>query len=224
MGRCNPSRIFPINTCNRQGSKNTNNHENTNTSRFCRFYCCAAGATSSLSSTCICDRESRSPEPSSSAIMYREMANKIFGKRSSGLLAHVIKFFTITHLPFRRSRAEGRHLQRKLCQAHRRLHSVIVIMEPQVTYDSCSQIMSYIFNMLICVCMILLDNVVQCLLFIAMIDLSRTYGTAASLICYASVMFMIYPWIKIKLKMLIFLTIQKPYCWHLLLGLNLLML
>jgi hypothetical protein len=32
-----------------------------------RFSCCAAEATSSRSSTCICDRESRSSEPSSSA-------------------------------------------------------------------------------------------------------------------------------------------------------------
>jgi hypothetical protein len=45
-----------------------------------------------------------------------------------------------------------------------------------------------------------------------MIDLSRTCGTVASLICYALFMFMIYPWIKMKLKVLIFLTIQKPYC------------
>jgi hypothetical protein len=37
-----------------------------------------------------------------------------------------------------------------------------------------------------------------------MIDLPRTCGTTASLICYALVMFMIYPWIKIKLKVLIF--------------------
>jgi hypothetical protein len=58
--------------------------------------------------------------------------------------------------------------------------------------------------MLICVGMILLDNLLQCLLFIAMIDLSRTYGIAASLIWYALVMFMIYPWIKIKLKVFIF--------------------
>jgi hypothetical protein len=64
--------------------------------------------------------------------------------------------------------------------------------------------MSYIFNMLICVGMILLDNLLQCLLFIAMIDLSRTYDTATSLICYALVMFMIYSWIKIKLKVLIY--------------------
>jgi hypothetical protein len=59
-------------------------------------------------------------------------------------------------------------------------------------YDLSAQIMSYILNMLIYVCMILLDNLLQCLLFIAMIDLFRTYGTAVSLICYVLVMFMIY--------------------------------
>jgi hypothetical protein len=74
--------------------------------------------------------------------------------------------------------------------------------------------MSYIFNMLICVCMILLDNMLQCLLFIVMIDISRTCDTAASLICYALVIFIIYPWIKIKLKVLIFPTIQNPYRRH----------
>jgi hypothetical protein len=74
--------------------------------------------------------------------------------------------------------------------------------------------MSYIFNMLICVGMILLDNLLQYFLFIAMIDLSRTCGTATILICYALVMFMIYSWIKIKPKVLIYLLIQKPYCRH----------
>jgi hypothetical protein len=64
--------------------------------------------------------------------------------------------------------------------------------------------MSYIFNMLVCVGIILLDNLLQYLLFIIMIDLSRTYDAAASLICYALVMFMIYPWIKIKLKVIFF--------------------
>jgi hypothetical protein len=71
-------------------------------------------------------------------------------------------------------------------------------------YGSYSQIMSYIFNMLICIGIILLDNLLQYLLFITMIDLSRTCGVVASLICYALVMFMIYPWIKIKLKVIIF--------------------
>jgi hypothetical protein len=47
--------------------------------------------------------------------------------------------------------------------------------------------------MLICVGIILLDNLLQCLLFIAIIDLSKTCGTANSLICYALAMFMIYP-------------------------------
>jgi hypothetical protein len=95
-------------------------------------------------------------------------------------------------LPLHRSRAEGRRLQRELHQSDHRLHPVVIVREPQVTYGSCSQIMSYLFIMLICVGMILLDNLLQCFLFIAMIDLSRTCGAATSLICYALVMFMIY--------------------------------
>jgi hypothetical protein len=183
-----------------------NSHENTNTSRFHRFCCCAAEATSSRSSTCICDRESRSPESSSSAILHhRKRANKIFGKRSSRLLTRFIKFFTTARLPLCRSRADDHRLQRELCQDDRRLHPVVIVKEPQVLYGSCSQIMSYIFNMLICVGMILLDNLLQCFLFIAMIDLSRTCGTATSLICYALAIFMIYSWIKIKPKVLIYL-------------------
>jgi hypothetical protein len=47
-----------------------------------------------------------------------------------------------------------------------------------------------------------------------MIDLFRTCGTATSLIYYALVMFMIYSWIKIKLKVLIYLSFQKPYFRH----------
>jgi hypothetical protein len=68
--------------------------------------------------------------------------------------------------------------------------------------------------MLICVGMILLDNLLQYLLFIAMINLSRTCDSIATLICNALVIFMIYSWIKIKLKVLIYPTIQKPYCRH----------
>jgi hypothetical protein len=113
----------------------------------------------------------------------------------------------MAHLPLRRSRAEGRRLQRELRQADRRLHSVVIVKEPQVMYGSCSQIMSYIFNMLICVDMTLLDNLLQYFSFIAMLDLSRTCGTATILICYALVMFMIYSWIKIKPKVLIYLSI-----------------
>jgi hypothetical protein len=47
----------------------------------------------------------------------------------------------------------------------------------------------------------------QYLLFIAMIDLSRTCDSSANLICNALVMFMIYSWIKIKLKVPIYPTV-----------------
>jgi hypothetical protein len=62
--------------------------------------------------------------------------------------------------------------------------------------------------------MILLDNLLKCLLFIAVIYLSRTSDSIATLICNALVMFMIYSWIKIKLKVLIYPTFQKPFCRH----------
>jgi hypothetical protein len=203
MGRCNPRRVFPIYMCS--------HHRNSNTSRFCRFCCCAAEATSSRSSMCICDQESRSPEPSSSVILHQERANKIFGKRSSWLFTRFVKFFTTARLPLHRSHMESHRLQCELHQVDHRLHPVVIVKEPQVTYGSCSQIMSYIFNMLICICIILLDNLLQYLLFIAMIDLSGTFDTATSLICYALVVFLIYSWIKIKLKMLIYLSLAARH-------------
>jgi hypothetical protein len=63
--------------------------------------------------------------------------------------------------------------------------------------------------------MILLDNLLQYLMFIVVIDLSRICDSSGILIYNALGMFMIYHWIKIKLKMLIFPTIQKPYFSHL---------
>jgi hypothetical protein len=64
----------------------------------------------------------------------------------------------MARLTLRRSRAEGRRLQREFRQADQRLQSIVIVKESQVMYGFCSKIMSYIFNMLICVCMILLDN------------------------------------------------------------------
>jgi hypothetical protein len=43
-----------------------------------------------------------------------------------------------------------------------------------------------------------------------MIDLYTTCDSIATLICNALVMFMFYSWIKIKLKVLIFPTIEPP--------------
>jgi hypothetical protein len=84
---------------------------------------------------------------------------------------------------------------------------IVVVKEPNVTNGFSAQFMSYILNMLICISIILLDNLLQCLLFIDVIDLSRTYDSTASLICYTIIMFMIYSWIKIKLKVFIYPTI-----------------
>jgi hypothetical protein len=172
--------------------------------------CCATKATSSRSSTCICDRESRSLEPSSSAILHQDRANKVFGKRSSRLLARIFKFFVTAHLPLHQMRVEGHRVQHELCRADRCLYSIIVVKQPQVTYGFYFQIVAYILNMLIWVGMILLYNLLQCLLFIAMIDLSRTCCSTSNLICSALLMFMIYSWIKMKLKVLIFSTKLSP--------------
>jgi hypothetical protein len=97
----------------------------------------------------------------------------------------------MTHLPLRRTRTESHHLQHELHQAYHHRHPIVVVKESQVTYGFSSQIMSYILSMFICVGMILLDNLLQCLLFIAIIDLSRTCGRTASLICTVLVMFII---------------------------------
>jgi hypothetical protein len=67
----------------------------------------------------------------------------------------------MAHLPLHRTCVEGRCIQRELHQTNRRLHPIVVVKEPQVTYDFSSQIMSYILNILICVVMILLDNLLQ---------------------------------------------------------------
>jgi hypothetical protein len=66
-------------------------------------------------------------------------------------------------------------------------------------YGFFSQIMFYLLDMFICVGMILLDNLLQYLLFIAVIDIFRTYDSTTSLICIILLMFMIYSWIK-KIK------------------------
>jgi hypothetical protein len=53
--------------------------------------------------------------------------------------------------------------------------------------------MSYILNILIYVGMILLVNLLQYLLFITIINLSRTYDSTVILIYNVLIVFMIYP-------------------------------
>jgi hypothetical protein len=73
--------------------------------------------------------------------------------------------------------------------------------------------MSYILNILICVDMIMLGSMLQCFMFIVVIDLSSTFDSTIVSICNLLFIFIIYFWIK-KLKVLIFLTLQKPYFMH----------
>jgi hypothetical protein len=65
--------------------------------------------------------------------------------------------------------------------------------------------MSYMLNLVICIGMILLD-LLQCSIYIVVIDLSSTYDSTTILICNSLFMFMIYFLIKIKLKVLLFPT------------------
>jgi hypothetical protein len=136
----------------------TNNHEPPTHLGFRLLRYCAAKATSSRSSMCIFDRENRSLELSFLAILHRERMNKVFGKRSSRLLTRFFKFFITTRLPLCRTRAEGHRLQREVRQANCRLHPIVAIKEPQVTYGFFFEIISYMLNILICVGIILLDN------------------------------------------------------------------
>jgi hypothetical protein len=78
-GRCNPRRVFHINTYDRH-KMSTN--EPPRHLGFHLIRCCVAKATSPRSLTCICDWESRSLEPSSSTILHLERAHMVFGKQS----------------------------------------------------------------------------------------------------------------------------------------------
>jgi hypothetical protein len=100
----------------------TNNHKPHMHLGFHLLHCYAAKASSSRLSTCIHDWESRSPEPSSSVILHRERANKVFGKQSSRLLTYFFKFCIMSHLPLCRTCIEGHRLQHELHQTDCRLY------------------------------------------------------------------------------------------------------
>ena len=74
--------------------------------------------------------------------------------------------------------------------------------------------MFFILAIMICYSMIVLDSMVQSVFSLVIIDLCRSSIDISSLICYLSIIFMVYSWIKIKLKVLIYPTTQKPYCRH----------
>jgi hypothetical protein len=183
-----------------------NNHEPPTHLDFHLLHCCVIKAILSRLSMCIYNKESRSPKPSSSTILYQERANKDFGKLSSWLLDHFSKFVITAHLPLHRSCTVSHHINRTLRQSTRSLQKSTTVKED--IYALNSQIMSYILNILIYVCMILLDTLLQCFLFIVVIDLSSIFYSTLVLIFNLLFIFVIYFWIKIKLKVLIFPTIK----------------
>jgi hypothetical protein len=153
-----------------------NNHEPPTHLVFDFLRWCAVRSTSSHSSTCICDWESRPPEPSFSAIVQWERLNKVVGKRSTWLLDRFSKFIITTHLSLHRSHVEPCHINRELRQSARNRQKSTTVKEDMYILNS--RIMSFILNLLICIDMILLDSLLQYFMFIVVIELSSTFDKA----------------------------------------------
>jgi hypothetical protein len=185
MKYCNPRRVFPINTCGCHETSNNKQQWATYASRFLPPLRCQGYFILFI------DVHPWSGEQVSETIiisdLHRERANKVFGSdlhhcslASSSSSSHLIYCFigrTPRVIAFNVS-------------------SVFIQSPSLMNRKSCTVSpfkLSYILNMLICIDMISLDNMLQCLLFITMIDISRTCDSTAILICNALVIFMIYP-------------------------------
>jgi hypothetical protein len=115
----------------------------------------------------------------------------------------------MTHLPLCWAHTDHCHLQCTIIQNERRLLASTVIKEQEALYVLFLTIMSFIMNLMICVGMILL-YLLQCLFNIVVIDLFSTSDSVVVSFFNSLVIFMIYFWIKIKLKVLLFPTIATP--------------
>jgi hypothetical protein len=91
-------------------------------------------------------------------ILHQERVNKVFGKRSTQQLDRFFKFVIMTHLPLRQVYAGHHRLQRAIIQTEWRLFNSIIIEEEEPSYILFSLIMSYMLSLVICIGMILLDN------------------------------------------------------------------
>jgi hypothetical protein len=138
---------------------------------FHLLHCCVVKASSSRSSTCICNRESRSLESSTSVILHQKRANKVFRNDLHDYSIRFIKLFIMTHFPLCWLCIEPHHIYCELRQSTHGLQEYTATQEVMCVFNS--WIMTYILIMLICVGMILLNNLLQYFLFIDVIDLSR---------------------------------------------------
>jgi hypothetical protein len=145
---------------------------------------------------------------SSSAILHRERANKVFGKRSARLLEcfHIAVLYvlvTTARLPPRQWGAIRRRQARGGAD-HRRRHLCLVIPVTQDTYDFLSLTMLFIPSMIWLGLILLLQYFILNYVMSIFRFIHFLYTTF--------IMVMIYLWINLKLKLLIFPTIQKSYC------------
>ena len=115
-----------------------------------------------------------------------------------------IVFVITARLPLRRVGATRRREQRRAADRRQLLYPTPIVKKE--TYDLLSQIMFSILAIMICCSLIVLDSMVQSVFSLVIIDLCRSSIDISSLICYLSIIFMIYSWIKIKLKVLIYST------------------
>jgi hypothetical protein len=81
-------------------------------------------------------------------IIQRKRVNKIFGKCSTRLLDHFIKFIITIHLRLHRTHANGHHLQHSVAQTECRLLNSTIVKEEDALYVLFFQIVSYILSMM----------------------------------------------------------------------------
>ena len=119
----------------------------------------------------------------------------------------------MARLPLRRVGFACRRDLRQAAADRRRLLYPVINQAPIVvrkeTYDLSSQTMSSILAIVIYLAMIVVDSVVDAMMFYTCVDLSRSCVDLSKSIYNLLVIVMIYLWIKSKLKVLIYLTIQK---------------
>jgi hypothetical protein len=96
----------------------------------------------------------------------------------------------MTRLLLHQSHTEARHINRELHESARGLQKSTTVKKDMYILNS--RIMSYILNILICIGMILLDSLLQCFMFIVVIDLSSNFDSSVVSIYNLLFMFIIY--------------------------------
>jgi hypothetical protein len=166
---------------------------------FRSLRCCAAKATSSQSWVCTCNRESRSPESSFPTILHREVQIRF-------LVAFYVTARSLrqVHHHGLSSSSSGVHRSSSYATHHRPdwaalLVSTVVksLLSNLVLHTEYADLHRHDSTR---------DNLLQCLIYFVMIDLSSTCDCTIVLICKSLVIFKSYYWIKIKLKVLLFPT------------------